>query len=105
MRLIGDTYTLSISLLGLSLMSILNKDVKKSKLIAGDLFKLFKLDKNLEEIYTKIINEQYQKFLTANSIYSSLLEYDKKLLDQNNEKDKDQAKEKDKSKKDINFVQ
>jgi len=79
LKLIGDTYTLSISLLGLSLMKIITKDTKKSKLIAGDLFKLLKMNKNLEEVYTKIINEQYQKFETVNIIYTRLLEFENKL--------------------------
>ena len=72
LKILKDNHTLSLSLLCLSLLKIKNEEVKNSKIVAMDCFKLLKLNKNFELIYTKLINEQYQKFETCRTIYNSM---------------------------------
>ena len=84
LKIINDNHTLSLSLLCLSLMKIKNEDIKTSKKLALDCFKLLKLNKNFENIYSKLINEQYQKFEAYKIIYNTLNKFYNNHIARNN---------------------
>jgi hypothetical protein len=99
LKLINDNYTLSLALLSLSLLKIKCEDLKNSKVIAMDCFKILKLTKNFENTYAKLINEQYQKFEACGVIYNSLFNFYINYIDKGNREQNNSLNFQNKSKR------